>query len=139
MKKEVKKKKLPVIPLFRRLAWSFKYHLNNIGELHAPTMVKMNTRNQEEEVLKFWADYLKIPHDYGGCVTFGRRKADLYAMFIAGERYPNGIFYLSTASDELLLHSLITLGIPEERIKKIGSLANGEIDYQQLGRELEKN
>ncbi|MFH0764696.1 MAG: histidine decarboxylase [Candidatus Omnitrophota bacterium] len=119
--------------IFGILTRFYKYQLNNLGEADEETYVRNNTKEEEREVLEFWAEHFKIPGRYCGYVTITSQQAELYAMLIARSRFPrNAIYYLSNQVDDILYHSLRVLGVNENRIRLIKSSPGGEIDYDDL-------
>jgi len=115
-------------PLFRFLY----YPINNAGDPFKPNVSWRggHTRAFEVEVLAWFAERFHAPwQDTWGYVTNGGTEGNLYGLYLARERYPNGMVYHSQDT-----HYSVAKGLHMFRMQHtaVGSQSNGEIDYQVL-------
>jgi histidine decarboxylase len=107
-----------------------KYPLNNLGDPFATSTWKVDSREFECEVIHFFADLFRAPkNDFWGYVTNGGTEANLYALYLARELYPQGRCYFSADTHYSVAKNLRLLNMPCQQVK---SDAKGEIDYQDL-------
>jgi len=126
--------------LYDPLVRFYRYPLNNLGEADQETAVINNTKEQERELLKFWAEHFRLPEGYGGYAAVGRQQAELYAMLVARSYFEkDSVFYLSDQVDSLLYSALKILRVDKNRIKIIKSSPNGEIDYTDLEKNIRQS
>ncbi|NLU26695.1 MAG: histidine decarboxylase [Hungateiclostridium thermocellum] len=110
---------------------------NNLGDAFYSSTVNIDTKKQEREVLKFFADVYKLPWEEAwGYIGHGGTEGNLCGMLVARERYPDGIFYFSEASHYSIKKNAWILGKPGEVIP---SQPNGEFDYNALIERILKN
>lgn len=108
--------------------------INNVGDPYITSNYGVNTLEFEREVLDFFADLLKISReDYWGYTTNGGTEGNLYGLYVAREKYPNGILYFSEETHYSIFKIANLLNM-ETRILK--NLPNGEMDYEELKRSL---
>ena len=105
----------------------FNYLLNNAGDPFIEPDFGLHSRKFEQEVLAFFADLYKIPHqDFWGYLTSGGTEGNFYGIFLGREVYPQGILYSSQDS-----HYSIAKAAKLFRMTHLitGSQENGEMDY----------
>ncbi len=108
----------------------FKYPLNNIGDPLIESTYDLNSRSIEREVVQFFAELLKAPADnYWGYVTNGGSEGNLYALYLARELYPEGMFYYSESTHYSVQKNIHLLNVPSIMVR---SQENGEMDYEDL-------
>lgn len=123
-------------PLNQHFEYSFlapflNLHINNLGDPFGVCWnYKINTLKEEKEVLQRFAKLFHAPsQDYWGYVTTGGTEGNLYGLFLARERFPDGVVYYSDQTHYSVPKCLMMLRM--EGVK-IPSLHNGEIDYLSL-------
>jgi histidine decarboxylase len=115
----------PLLPFLR-------FTLNNLGDPYVNGHYGIHTREFEREVLAWFAELYRLDDPWGYVTSCGT-EGNLYALALAHERFPNGILYYS-ADTHYSVRKAARLFRMKERI--VPSQANGEIDYDQLGRAL---
>jgi histidine decarboxylase len=97
----------------------------------------VHSRQFECSVIDFFANLWKIPeNEYWGYVTTCGTEGNLHGILLARECHPDGILYSSSES-----HYSIFKAARYYRMdaKSIPTLPMGEIDYERLAQEIEKN
>jgi histidine decarboxylase len=108
----------------------FKYPLNNLGDPFVDSTYAVNSNEMEREVIEQFADLFQAPkNDWWGYVTNGGSEGNLYSLYLAREKYPNGIVYYSNSTHYSIRKNLHVLGI---QCIAIRTQANGEMDYKDL-------
>lgn len=88
---------------------------NNLGDAFYSSTVNIDTKKQERQVLKFFADVYKLPwEETWGYIGNGGTEGNLCGMLVARERYPDGVFYFSEASHYSIKKNAWILGKPGE-------------------------
>jgi len=114
-----------------------KYSINNLGDPFVPSNYGVHSRQFEVAVIDFFADLWKIDKgDYWGYVTTCGTEGNLHGILLARECHPNGILYTSQESHYSLFKAAKYYKMD---CKAIPTLPMGEIDYDVLAREIEKN
>ena len=114
----------------RQLYPFFDLHINNAGDPFSKSNTRTNVKDIEIEILEFFAKYLKIEKEaFWGYVTNGGTESNECGLFIAREKYSNGVLYFSTET-----HSSILLTAKKLRMETcvIDSNSYGEMDYKKL-------
>ena len=109
----------------------FKYHINNAGDPFDYLNLQLNTKEIEQEVIDFFANI------YGGTkkeciwgyVTNGGTEGNLYGLFLAKQKYNDGVLYFSKETHYSIKKIARILGFEFE---EVNSQNNGEIDYEDL-------
>lgn len=110
---------------------------NNLGDAFCSSTVNIDTKEQEREVLKFFADAYKLPWEKAwGYIGNGGTEGNLCGMLLARERYPDGVFYFSKDTHYSVKKNAWILGKPGEIVP---SQVNGEFDYNALIERIHKN
>lgn len=108
----------------------FEYPMNNLGDPFVDSTYAVNSNELEREVVSYFANLFKAPDDnWWGYVTNGGSEGNLYSLYLAREKYPEGIVYYSDSTHYSIRKNLHVLNIPNITIK---SQPNGEMDYQDL-------
>ncbi|VFN05078.1 MAG: L-histidine carboxy-lyase (histamine-forming) [Candidatus Kentron sp. G] len=117
-------------PLFRFL----RYSINNAGDPFVPGP-SLHTQAFEVEVLAWFAKLFRFPWDETwGYVTHGGTEGNLYGLYLARELYPDGLVYYSRDTHYSVPKSVRLLRMAHIVIE---SQPNGEIDYEELHRNIE--
>jgi histidine decarboxylase len=114
-----------------------KYSINNLGDPYVTSNYGVHSRQFECSVIDFFAHLWKIEEgDYWGYVTTCGTEGNLHGILLARECHPDGILYSSSES-----HYSIFKAARYYRMdaKSIPTLPMGEIDYERLAQEIEKN
>lgn len=112
------------------LAPFLKFNLNNVGDPWVETTYQLNSHEFEREVVAFYAGLTRAPEDgWWGYVGNGGTEGNLYGLYLARERYPDGIAYFSQDSHYSVAKNLRFLGMRHIMIR---SQPHGEIDYDDL-------
>ncbi|HDN26656.1 MAG TPA: histidine decarboxylase [Thioploca sp.] len=104
--------------------------LNNIGDIFVERKRSFSTHTYEQKVLSFFAQLYALAEDeWWGYITSGSTEGNMYGLWLARERYPQGMLYYSADS-----HYSINKIARILRMNKtvIPSLDNGEINYHLL-------
>jgi len=122
---------------YSALAPFLNYQINNVGDPFAPSTLAIDTKEQEREVIKFFADLFGTDvKETWGYVTNGGSEGNLYALFLARELYPNGMVYYSESTHYSVQKNLQLLGMKSILIR---SDERGEVDYNDLERTIALN
>ncbi len=114
-----------------------KYSINNLGDPYVTSNYGVHSRQFECSVIDFFANLWTIPeNEYWGYVTTCGTEGNLHGILLARECHPDGILYSSSES-----HYSIFKAARYYRMdaKSIPTLPMGEIDYERLAQEIEKN
>jgi histidine decarboxylase len=114
-----------------------KYSINNLGDPYVTSNYGVHSRQFECSVIDFFAHLWKIEEgDYWGYVTTCGTEGNLHGILLARECHPDGILYSSSES-----HYSIFKAARYYRMdaKSIPTLPMGEIDYERLAQEIQKN
>jgi len=114
-----------------------KYSINNLGDPFIASNYGVHSRQFECSVIDFFADLWKIgPGEYWGYVTTCGTEGNLHGILLARECHPDGILYSSRET-----HYSVFKAARYYRMdaKAIPTLPMGEIDYDVLAAELERN
>ena len=113
-------------PLYPLLGFS----VNNVGDPFVKTNSMEHTHDFEVEVIAFFQNMLFASKSKTwGYVTNGGTEGNLYGMFLAREKHPDGIVYYSDHTHYSVVKNLKILGIKSQ---EVATLPNGEIDYIKL-------
>ncbi|WFE52984.1 histidine decarboxylase [Micromonospora sp. WMMD1155] len=116
---------------YRNVAPLFAHLLNNVGDPDADPTHPNHSKDLEREVLAFLAGLFRAPERWWGYITSGGSESNLYALYLARSRYPDGIVYHSTAAHYSVPKAAHLLGMTTV---VVDSQPNGEIDYDQFVR-----
>lgn len=114
-----------------------KYSINNLGDPFVTSNYGVHSRQFECAVIDFFANLWHIEKDkYWGYVTTCGTEGNLHGILLARECHPDGILYSSKET-----HYSIFKAARYYRMdaKAIPTLPQGEIDYDILAAEIEKN
>ncbi len=104
--------------------------VNNLGDPFVPSNYRINTREIECEVVRFFAELFHAPlQDYWGYVTNGGTEGNMYGLFLARETLPQGMVYYSEDTHYSVAKILRVLNA---RSIMLRSTNNGEMDYDDL-------
>lgn len=122
---------------YQHLAPLLNFIVNNLGDPYVQGNYGLNTKNFEQEVVDFIAQlYCLDKSDTWGYVTSGGTEGNLCGILLGRELYPEGILYCSEDSHYSIFKAARMFRMP---LKKVKSLANGEIDYDSLTQLLSEN
>ena len=108
----------------------FEYSLNNLGDPFHNSIYRSNTHQIEREVIAHFAGLTRIdPELAWGYVTSGGTEGNMYGLYLARDRFPNGMFYFSEDTHYSVLKNVRVLNARYIMIKR---QENGEIDYDDL-------
>lgn len=113
------------------------YTINNLGDPYIPSNYGVHSRQFECSVIDFFAKLMKAEEDsYWGYVTTCGTEGNLHGLLLARECHPDGILYSSKET-----HYSVFKAARYYRMdaKAIPTLPMGEIDYDQLAKEIERN
>lgn len=114
-----------------------KFSINNLGDPFITSNYGIHSRQFELSVLDFFASTWKIARgDYWGYVTTCGTEGNLHGLLVAREVLPDGILYASADSHYSIKKASRFFRIP---MCTVPSLYTGEIDYDALHAELERN
>jgi len=111
-----------------------RYSFNNIGDPFFGNNPG-GTHEFEREVLGFFAELLHAPETYVGYVCNGGTEGNLYGLYAARRRYPEGIVYYSSHSHYSIAKNLDLLRM---EARELPALENGELDCGALTRALKE-
>ena len=108
----------------------FEFSLNNLGDPFHNSIYRSNTHRIEREVIAHFAGLTRIdPERAWGYVTSGGTEGNMYGLYLARDRFPNGMFYFSEDTHYSVLKNVRVLNARYIMIKR---QENGEIDYDDL-------
>jgi len=114
-----------------------RYSINNLGDPFVPSNYGVHSRQFECAVIDFFSHLFKAePDELWGYVTTCGTEGNLHGILLARECHPNGILYASRES-----HYSVFKAARYYRMDciSIPTLPMGEIDYDVLAYDLEKN
>ena len=113
------------------------FSINNVGDPYdTSTRYKMNSKEIEREVLKYFTKlYNNDPKDVWGYVTNGGTEGNMYGLYLAREKFPNGTVYYSNQAHYSIRKIIKLLGMTSIEIP---SQSNGEMNYNVLNNVVEK-
>lgn len=115
---------------YRALAPFLAFSLNNVGDPYGASTYRLNSHPFEREVLDFYARVTRAPAgEWWGYVGNGGTEGNLYGLYLARERYPDGIAYFSQDSHYSVAKNLRFLNLRHIMIR---AQPHGEIDYDDL-------
>lgn len=114
---------------YRPLAPTFAHLLNNVGDPDIDPTYPGHAKDLERDVVTFFGDLFRAPPDRFGYVTSGGSESNLYALYLARSRYPDGLVLHSAAAHYSVAKAAHLLAMPTA---VVGTLPNGEIDYDDL-------
>jgi histidine decarboxylase len=122
---------------YQHLAPLLNFIVNNLGDPYVRGNYGLNTKDFEREVVDFIAQLYRLDKsDTWGYVTSGGTEGNLCGILLGRELYPEGILYCSEDSHYSIFKAARMFRMP---LKKVKSLANGEIDYDSLSQLLSEN
>lgn len=111
--------------------------INNCGDWRNGSNYKLNSFEFEKEVMRFFSKLFKIPYkESWGYISNGGTEGNLFACYLAREMFPTAYIYYSEDTHYSIDKIVRLLKIPA---RKIRSLPNGEIDYQNLVEKIKKD
>ena len=114
-----------------------RYAMLNLGDPYAGSNYGINSLEIEIEVVEFFAELFRAPKDnFSGYVTSGGSEGNLYGLYMARERFPQGILYYSAATHYSVAKSARVLNMTATQI---ASTVNGELDYHALASAIQQN
>ncbi|MET7951982.1 histidine decarboxylase [Micromonospora sp. NPDC005324] len=116
---------------YQSLAPLLAHLLNNVGDPDTDPTHPTHSKDFEREVLAFLAGLFRAPERWWGYITSGGSESNLYALYLARSRYPNGIVFHSTAAHYSVPKAAHLLGM---NTVIVGTQSNGELDYDQFAR-----
>ncbi|KAL4288755.1 hypothetical protein AHAS_Ahas19G0317900 [Arachis hypogaea] len=107
-----------------------QFHLNNAGDAFVGTGCSLNSTSFEVSVLDWFANLWNIQKDkYWGCITTGGTEANLHAILVGREQFPDGILYTSEDSH----YSIFKIArMYRVQCVKVRTFVSGEIDCADL-------
>jgi histidine decarboxylase len=114
-----------------------RYSINNLGDPFVPSNYGVHSRQFECAVIDFFSHLFKAePDELWGYVTTCGTEGNLHGILLARECHPDGILYASRES-----HYSVFKAARYYRMDciSIPTLPMGEIDYEVLAYDLEKN
>jgi len=120
--------------LFRFL----KFHINNLGDPFLRSWhYRTNTLEIERKVITRFAKLFHAPkNNFWGYVTNGGTEGNMYGLYVAREKYPNGVVYYSDQTHYSVPKILKLLKMPSVKVK---SDEKGEMDYIAFQKTLDDN
>ncbi len=112
-------------------------YLNNCGDPFYPPSWHNHSKRFEIEVIKYFLKWFKSDFKKGwGYVTSGGTEGNMEGLFIAREKFPDGVLYFSKDTHYSMEKIANILKIKYEIID---SSENGEIDYVMLEDRIKSN
>jgi histidine decarboxylase len=110
---------------------------NNLNDPYRDGQYPIHTKRFETEVCEMVADLLAAPtDDRWGYVTSGATEGNEHGLYLARERFPTGLAYVSAAAHPTLGAILGRLRMDHVVLRTIES---GEMDYDDLAAELRQH
>ncbi|PIN17907.1 Glutamate decarboxylase [Handroanthus impetiginosus] len=111
-----------------------QFNLNNVGDAFKESDHGLHSKKFERGVLDWFAQLWEIEKDeYWGYVTNGGTEGNLHGLLLGRELLPNGVLYASKETH----YSIFKIAkMYRMDCETIATLANGEMDYSDLGDKL---
>jgi histidine decarboxylase len=106
------------------LARFLDVNLNNIGDPYDKNYYQVNSFELEREVIDLFGNLLKIENHWG-YITNGGTEGNFFGLYLARQKYPNGIVYYSSESHYSIKKSIMLLGM---KSKQVPALPTGELN-----------
>lgn len=108
-----------------------EFSINNVGDpFDTSTRYKMNSKEIERDVLKYFMELLAVnPSETWGYITNGGTEGNMYGLYLAREKYPDGIVYYSDQAHYSIRKIVKLLNM---KAIEVPSQFNGEIDYSKF-------
>ncbi|KAJ9528608.1 hypothetical protein QJQ45_020416 [Haematococcus lacustris] len=114
-----------------------KYSINNLGDPFIESNYGVHSREFEVGVLNWFARLWEIDEEeYYGYITTCGTEGNLHGIYVGRENLPDGILYASAESHYSVFKAARMYRMPAV---KVGTLATGEIDYDDLRQRLLEN
>jgi histidine decarboxylase len=112
-------------------------YINNAGDPFSTLSWKKHSKHFEQEVVHFFLDLYHMPKNMGwGYITSGGTEGNMEGLFLARESLPKATLYFSEDAHYSIAKAARILRMHFVEVK---SQINGEMDYQNLNKELQKN
>jgi histidine decarboxylase len=119
------------------LAKCLDFYINNNGNSKNHLDNCLYARDEEQTVLNFISNIYKLPaSEMWGYITAGGTEANEMGLYLARNKYPDGIVYASADSHYSVKICSHKLGMT---LLEIPSLNNGEIDYVAFEKSLKEH
>lgn len=116
---------------------SFQYHFNNVGNPYEESTYRVNTKNQEQQVLKFFQELWGFdPDNVWGYITANGTEGNLQAFYVARLMYPTGVVYMTNNTHYSIAKIAKLVGLP---LCIVQSQDNGEMNYRDFETKLLEN
>ncbi|KAB0644976.1 histidine decarboxylase [Burkholderia latens] len=103
---------------------------NNLGDPFQAGTYRVDSRELEREVVKFFASLFNAgDDDYWGYVTNGGTEGNIYGLYIARELHPDGVLYCTADTHYSVSKAVRLLGLT---VVTVRSQPHGEMDYDDL-------
>jgi histidine decarboxylase len=110
---------------------------NNVGDPYVGGLGASHTKHLETQVVEFFADLFELPaRDRWGYVASGGTEANIYALRLARELYPDAMVYHTTAAHDSIAKAADLLRMPSTVLRTDHT---GEMDYHHLDAALRQN
>jgi histidine decarboxylase len=109
-----------------------EFPINNVGDPFERSTYRLQTKEFEKEVLKFYAKLFNI-RKYWGYVTNGGTEGNLYGMYVGRETLPKAPILFSEHTHYSIKKNVHILGMHHILVK---SQENGEMDYSDFEEKL---
>jgi len=117
-------------PLYKFL----KFPLNNVGDPYEDSTYRIQTKEFEREVLKFFAKLLHIrKNDYWGYITNGGTEGNQYGLYAARETLPKAPVFFSDHTHYSVKKNVHILRMNQCIVR---SQPNGEMDYEDFAKKI---
>jgi histidine decarboxylase len=114
-----------------------KYSINNLGDPFVPSNYGIHSRQFECAVIDFFAQLWNMPPEsYWGYVTTSGTEGNLHGILLARECHPDAILYTSNETHYSVFKAARYYRMD---LNSIPTLAMGEINYDLLAQELDRN
>ena len=116
---------------------TLKFHFNNVGDPFKDSLYRVNSRQEEKEVLDFFKEVWHFDkHNVWGYITHNGTEGNMQGLYVGREVFPEGVFYCSEDSH----YSLFKIArILKMKLCVVKSRENGEINYDDFEYKLKDN
>ncbi|MCE6998417.1 histidine decarboxylase [Saccharothrix sp. S26] len=122
---------------YRPLSSFLRLHGNNVGNPHAESDYRIDTKPFEVAVIDFFTDVAGGDRgDFFGYVTSGGTESNVFAAWVARERYPDAVLYASAEAHYSLPKISRLLRMPYVAVP---TTSEGTMDTTALAGKLAKN
>ena len=115
---------------YSELFGTFRYCLNNVGDIWSTGIYKAHTKDVEKDVLKYFAELWGIdPENTWGYTTSGSTEANMEGVYVGRTLFPDAVLYASQDCHYSIVKIARLLRV---EFCEVDSDENGEMNYKSF-------